>query len=178
MANMGGDMVALAGHFFVGMLIVLIMESGLSAICKGRKRRKNSNMIKPNDIEVDAKWHEKSLIKVTDLHKVYDKNDALISTNFHVFEHECFSLLGENGAGKSTSFKILTREENPTSGYVKLLGRDVETNQARISKDMGYCPQDDVLFDLLTVEEHLHFYARLRCLQDRAEHIEALIKTL
>ena len=131
MANMGGDMVALACHFFVGMLIVLIMEAGLSAICKCQKRRRNSNMINPNDIEVDAKWHDRSLIKVTDLHKVYDTNtcckkveqspddtDALISTNFHVFEHECFSLLGENGAGKSTSFKILTREENRTSGDV------------------------------------------------------------
>lgn len=43
---------------------------------------------------------------------------------------------------------------------------------------MGYCPQDDVLFDLLTVEEHLYFYARLRCLEYYQEHIDALLETL
>ena len=72
------------------------------------------------------------MIEVTDLKKVYssgvkccgkkkegtEPTDALTGTNFHVVEHECFSLLGENGAGKSTSFKILTNEENPTSGEV------------------------------------------------------------
>ena len=43
---------------------------------------------------------------------------------------------------------------------------------------MGYCPQDGVLFDTLTVEEHLDFYARLRCLSNRKAHIESLISTL
>ena len=43
---------------------------------------------------------------------------------------------------------------------------------------MGYCPQDDILFDLLTVEEHLDLYARIRCLANRQQHIEALIETL
>lgn len=58
------------------------------------------------------------------------------------------------------------------------MGFDVEQSKAAISKEMGYCPQDDVLFDLLTVEEHLHFYARLRCLENRQEHIDALLETL
>ena len=71
------------------------------------------------------------------------------------------------GAGKSTSFKILTREVDRTGGDVELLGLDADDNQNQISKEMGYCPQEDVLFDLLTVEEHLHFYASLRGLVNR-----------
>ena len=72
----------------------------------------------------------------------------------------------------------MTREVSRTGGDVELLGIDAERNKTKISKEMGYCPQDDVLFDLLTVEEHLDFYASLRCLQNRKEHIDALIMTL
>lgn len=76
---------------------------------------------------------EKCLIKVTNLQKTYampgcrcccakrrdsEDTNALVSTDFHVVEHECFSLLGENGAGKSTSFKILTQEVDRTGGDV------------------------------------------------------------
>ena len=52
------------------------------------------------------------------------------------------------------------------SGDVEMLGMDIETSKNLISRELGYCPQDDVLFDLMTVEEHLDFYARLRCLKD------------
>ena len=48
-----------------------------------------------------------------------------------------------------------------------MLGKEVGQNPALIAKELGYCPQDDVLFDLLTVEEHLNYYARLRCLENR-----------
>jgi len=78
------------------------------------------------------------LIEVRDLKKTYVRNpfckkdtqtEALIETNFHVSEHECFSLLGENGAGKSTSFKVLTSEERLTAGEVELLGLDIEKSK-------------------------------------------------
>ena len=76
--------------------------------------------------------------------------------------------LQTNGAGKSTTFKMLTSEEIPTSGdaYVrsragtKLLSVTAQRQQAR--QLMGYCPQYDALNTLLTVREHLHFYARIR----------------
>ena len=78
---------------------------------------------------------KKSLIDVRELSKTYssagcslsccrgkkrsqDSTDALMKTSFEVKEHECFSLLGENGAGKSTAFKILTKEERRTAGTV------------------------------------------------------------
>lgn len=79
------------------------------------------------------------LIEVRELRKTYSSNpcckkkaetEALIETNFHVSEHECFSLLGENGAGKSTSFKILTSEVLSSGGDVELLGLDIEKNKS------------------------------------------------
>ena len=62
----------------------------------------------------------------------------MIKTSFNVAEHECYSLLGENGAGKTTCFKVLTKEVSRTSGSVELLGLDVE--RRLVSNEMGYCP--------------------------------------
>jgi ABC-type glutathione transport system ATPase component len=152
MANMGGDMVALVFHCIIGILIIIIVETGLCFICSRSRARRNA---KPK--EIDGK---KSLIEVEDLRKVYSRTcfkkkdapkNALEKTSFHVTEHECFSLLGENGAGKSTSFKILTKEIRQSGGIVNLLGLDADRYNSKISKELGYCPQDDVLFDLLTV---------------------------
>ena len=120
-------MIALAVHCIVGILIIIIVETGLCLICsRSRARRLN----KPK--EIDGKMY---LIEVEDLRKVYSRTcckgkdapkDALEKTSFHVTEHECFSLLGENGAGKSTSFKILTKEIRQSGGSVKLLGLDAD----------------------------------------------------
>nr|KAG5685402.1 hypothetical protein BaRGS_010208 [Batillaria attramentaria] len=65
-------------------------------------------------------------------------------------EQECFGLLGQNGAGKTTIFKILTGEALLTSGNVYLKGHDL--GQLR---DMGYCPQFDAIHELMTARETL-----------------------
>jgi len=181
LANIGGDLFALGFHCAFFFVLLIILETGICwCRCRAQKARANS---------AGQASHSKNLIEVRDLKKVYTQTkcckrrsaastDALVKTNFHVAEHECFSLLGENGAGKSTSFKVLTNEVRSTEGVVELLGLEVEQNQAQIAPEMGYCPQEDVLFDLMTVEEHMYFYARLRCLVNAKEHIEALMETL
>ncbi|XP_074856969.1 glucosylceramide transporter ABCA12 [Carettochelys insculpta] len=76
---------------------------------------------------------------------------------------ECFGLLGVNGAGKTTIFKMLTGDIGATSGRLRV--RDETGYLSDISDShsslFGYCPQEDALDDLLTVEEHMYFYARL-----------------
>ena len=93
-------------------------------------------------------------------------------------KEECFAILGVNGAGKSTCFKVLTNEIVMTNGQVEILGYDIEMNRSIIAKHMGYCPQADALFDLMTVEEHLLFYGRMRCLDRVYDHVNALIDGL
>ncbi|XP_021570031.1 ATP-binding cassette sub-family A member 13-like [Carlito syrichta] len=79
---------------------------------------------------------------------------------------ECFGLLGENGAGKSTTFKMLNGEVPPTSGHALIrtpMGDAV--NLSSVGADgivIGYCPQKDALDELLTGWEHLHYYCSLR----------------
>ncbi|XP_061380770.1 uncharacterized protein LOC116774299 [Danaus plexippus] len=78
---------------------------------------------------------------------------------------QCTVLLGENGAGKSTTFSILTGELKPTSGEVYLQGRRVTTRdlcQGLIS----YCPQSDAVDPLLTVQETLYIFCQIRGIQN------------
>uniref|UniRef100_A0A8C8SU25 ATP binding cassette subfamily A member 12 n=1 Tax=Pelusios castaneus TaxID=367368 RepID=A0A8C8SU25_9SAUR len=82
---------------------------------------------------------------------------------------ECFGLLGVNGAGKTTIFKMLTGDIRATGG--RLLVRD----QTGLLNDIddthwslfGYCPQEDALDDLLTVKEHIYYYARLHGIPEK-----------
>uniref|UniRef100_A0A672GSV5 ATP-binding cassette, sub-family A (ABC1), member 12 n=1 Tax=Salarias fasciatus TaxID=181472 RepID=A0A672GSV5_SALFA len=78
----------------------------------------------------------------------------------------CFGLLGVNGAGKTTTFKMLTGDVSPTDGSAQIRdweGRLVDIMECRNKGiNIGYCPQQDALDHLLTGEEHLYFYARIR----------------
>jgi len=75
---------------------------------------------------------------------------------------ECFGLLGINGAGKSTTMGILTGEFLATSGSAFLGGYNIRENPDIVRRLVGYCPQFDALFDLLTGREHLKLYARIK----------------
>ncbi|TMS20282.1 ATP-binding cassette sub-family A member 1 [Larimichthys crocea] len=75
---------------------------------------------------------------------------------------ECFGLLGVNGAGKTSTFRMLTGDTAITCGEAFLNHHSVLTEMERVHQLMGYCPQFDAISDLLTGREHLELYARLR----------------
>nr|XP_009931047.1 PREDICTED: ATP-binding cassette sub-family A member 12 [Opisthocomus hoazin] len=82
---------------------------------------------------------------------------------------ECFGLLGVNGAGKTTIFKMLTGDIGASSGRLRVqdhAGSLNDISEAHWSL-FGYCPQEDALDDLLTVEEHMYYYARLHGIPER-----------
>ncbi|KAE9554667.1 hypothetical protein FO519_002077 [Halicephalobus sp. NKZ332] len=85
---------------------------------------------------------------------------AVKDVSFKAYRGQVTALLGHNGAGKSTIFGCLTGFLSPTSGDIK-----VGSGEEKI----GYCPQWDPLFPLLTVEEHLRFYGTLKTGQAIAE---------
>ena len=75
---------------------------------------------------------------------------------------DCFGLLGSNGAGKTTAFRMLTHQVRPTSGDIWLAGHSVTLDPGHARTVSGYCPQFGGLSDSLTGRELLTFYARLR----------------
>ena len=79
-----------------------------------------------------------------------------------MFEGQVTALLGHNGAGKSTTMSILTGLFPPTSGTAVVNGHDIRTDIEGVRMSLGLCPQHNVLYDYLTVEEHMWFYGKLK----------------
>uniref|UniRef100_A0A672ZS52 ABC transporter domain-containing protein n=1 Tax=Sphaeramia orbicularis TaxID=375764 RepID=A0A672ZS52_9TELE len=87
---------------------------------------------------------------------------AVRDLTLNMFEGQITVLLGHNGAGKTTTLSMLTGLFPPTSGRAYINGYDICQDMALIRRSLGLCPQHDVLFDNLTVREHLLFYAQLK----------------
>ena len=71
-------------------------------------------------------------------------------------------MLGPNGAGKTTLISMITGIYPPSEGNAWISGFDIINNIEKVHLNMGVCPQFDILWPDLTVEEHLFFYARLK----------------
>ncbi|KAM4530271.1 phospholipid-transporting ATPase ABCA3 isoform 1-T1 [Odontesthes bonariensis] len=87
---------------------------------------------------------------------------AVRDLTLNMFEGQITVVLGHNGAGKTTTLSMLTGLFPPTSGRAYINGYDICQDMALIRRSLGLCPQHDVLFDNLTVREHLLFYAQLK----------------
>ncbi len=77
-------------------------------------------------------------------------------------KNEKFGLLGYNGSGKSSTFKTITNEEYANTGEIWSYGVDALNDISTLRNDVGYCPQNNALFDFLTVEEMLIYYKKLK----------------
>uniref|UniRef100_A0A8C2ZYU7 P-type phospholipid transporter n=1 Tax=Cyclopterus lumpus TaxID=8103 RepID=A0A8C2ZYU7_CYCLU len=108
-------------------------------------------------------------VYIENLVKVYrhGKKLAVDGLTLGFYEGQITSFLGHNGAGKTTTMSILTGLFPPTSGTAYILGRDIRTELSAIRQSLGVCPQHNVLFSMLTVEEHIWFYGRLKGLSEQ-----------
>jgi ABC-type multidrug transport system ATPase subunit len=100
-----------------------------------------------------------NIIEVKELAKSYDSVKAVKSISFEVEEGELFGLIGPDGAGKTTVFRILATLIKPDSGEASVLGSDVVTNYKRIRRKVGYMPGRFSLYQDLSVRENLEFFA-------------------
>eukprot|EP00826_Nyctotherus_ovalis_P049944 TRINITY_DN6072_c0_g2_i3.p1 TRINITY_DN6072_c0_g2~~TRINITY_DN6072_c0_g2_i3.p1 ORF type:complete len:438 (-),score=123.72 TRINITY_DN6072_c0_g2_i3:948-2261(-) len=98
-----------------------------------------------------------------------DRKRAVDGVYFSVKKGEVFGLLGPNGAGKTTLISMLTGLYGPTSGEAWVNGFSINAELSKIQVTIGVCPQFDILWPELTVEEHLLFYARLKGVSPRSE---------
>lgn len=102
-------------------------------------------------------------ITLKNLRKVYqDGKTAVVGLSLQMYQDQITVLLGHNGAGKSTVMSMLTGLLEPTSGSANVNGLDIRTDMKRIQQSFGLCPQYNILFEDLTVKEHIFFYASLK----------------
>lgn len=91
---------------------------------------------------------------------------AVDDLSFKMYENQIFALLGHNGAGKTTTISMLTGLSSPDyctgDNGASIYGHDVLTEMDAVRYSMGVCPQHDVLFENLSVKEHIMFFAQLK----------------
>ena len=101
------------------------------------------------------------MITVHNISKQYRKVQALSGISFSVGKGEIFGLIGPDGAGKTTLFRILTTLILADSGTATLNGWDIVHDYCRIRENVGYMPGRFSLYPTMTVEENLDFFATL-----------------
>lgn len=127
---------------------------------------------------LNSNYEADSPLVIQGLRKIYDSGKVAVHGLWLAVEkNECFGLLGENGAGKSTTLSMLTGMFKPTEGTALVGGYNITTEIDEVHLSMGLCPQFDILWSDLTVREHLLFYARLKGIEpsEEDEHVDKLI---
>lgn len=98
-------------------------------------------------------------IKVENLTKRFGDYTTVNNISFSIPQGTIFGFLGPNGSGKSTTIRMLCGVLNPTSGKALVMGKDVSTETEAVKQSLGYMSQRFGLYEDLTVEENLDFYA-------------------
>lgn len=121
-----------------------------------------------DEANIDARSFEKEPtnlhagIKIKNLRKTFGTKTAVRDMSLNMYEDQITVLLGHNGAGKTTTMSMLTGVIIPTSGTAYVGGHNIRTEMWKVRDSLGLCPQHNVLFDELTVEEHIYFFSRLK----------------
>jgi ABC-2 type transport system ATP-binding protein len=107
------------------------------------------------------------MIEVSNLTKRYSSHTAVSDVSFTVERGQIVGLLGENGAGKSTTMRILSCFLPATSGTVRVAGFDVFREADEVRRRIGYMPENNPLHPEMRVREYLKFRARLKGLSGK-----------
>ena len=102
------------------------------------------------------------LVDVQDLHVRFGNVDAVRGISFSAQPGTGTALLGRNGAGKSTTMRVLAGVIPPTTGTVTVAGLDIRSQTLAVKRSTGYCPDVGGLVPRATPWEHLQLAARLR----------------
>uniref|UniRef100_V5I8B4 ATP-binding cassette sub-family A member 3 n=1 Tax=Anoplophora glabripennis TaxID=217634 RepID=V5I8B4_ANOGL len=104
-------------------------------------------------------------VQIKNLRKEFNKNAAVQGLSLNMYEDQITVLLGHNGAGKTTTMSMLTGMITPTAGTATVNGYDIRTEMDGVRNSLGLCPQHNIIFDDLTVSEHLYFFSKLKGLR-------------
>ena len=106
------------------------------------------------------------VIDVVGLHVRFGEVEAVSGVHLTAHAGHSTALLGRNGAGKSTTMRVLAGVVPPTAGSVMVAGHDVRTDLLAVKRAVGYCPDVGGLVPRATPWEHLQLSARLRRLDN------------
>jgi ABC-2 type transport system ATP-binding protein len=102
-----------------------------------------------------------TVIETIALRRTFGEMTAVDALNLTVERQQFFGFLGPNGAGKSTTIRMLTGLLRPTSGTVKVVGRDIAGDPVEVKRRIGVVPEGLALFERLTGSQLLNFVGRM-----------------
>ncbi|MGH7882542.1 MAG: ATP-binding cassette domain-containing protein [Candidatus Dormibacteraceae bacterium] len=132
----------------------------------------------PNQSESEP---QAAAVEARGLIRRYGKVEAVKGIDLTVWKGEVFGLLGSNGAGKSTTLRMLCGLVVPTSGEARICGLDVWQESMAARRQLGYLDENPIVYPYLTGREFLNLVADLYGLEagaGRAKRIERLLETL
>ncbi len=120
------------------------------------------------------------MIELTDVTKRYDNTTVVESLNLQIAAGEIVGIIGHNGAGKSTTMKMIAGLIEPTTGSVRVMGRDIHREGVKVKQQIGYLPEDSPLYEAMTAQQYLLFFSELyRMPRKKAlERIDELLNSL
>ncbi len=116
-----------------------------------------------------------SIIKIENLKKSYDGIDAVRGVTYEIQKGEMFGLVGPDGAGKTTTIRILCGLLKFDSGSVNVFGKNIIKNRKAIQNQIGYLSQKYSLYGDLTVDENIEFFADIHGVKNFEERRNELL---
>ncbi|MBK7105198.1 MAG: ABC transporter ATP-binding protein [Ignavibacteriae bacterium] len=101
------------------------------------------------------------IIKIENYSKMYGNISAVNNISFSVNKGEMFGLVGPDGAGKTTTIRTLCGLLKPDNGNISLLNLDIQKNKKEIQNNIGYLSQKFSLYEDLTIDENIEFFAEI-----------------
>jgi ATP-binding cassette subfamily A (ABC1) protein 3 len=128
------------------------------------KRRSRNHS--PDQAENVPTTQKNPAVQFVNMTKKFGSFTAVDELNLNLHKDEIFCFLGHNGAGKTTSLNVLMGKEKPSKGAVLLNLEDeqydVHDETSKAQQAMGCCTQHDILFESLTVEQHITLFFKLK----------------
>ncbi|KAI3379590.1 hypothetical protein SNEBB_001199 [Seison nebaliae] len=176
---------------FIYFFILILIEQNLFSFIVNKFKKKfysksNQNINNTIILNDDLRQEEDQIIDLlrqpqpinsplilNRLSKIYSNGfQAVDNVSFIIHPNQCFGLLGINGAGKSSIFKMITNEIDVDSGDILLNGHNIKTNINLVKAKIGYCPQYDAILNKMTVRETLKLFGELRGIDNRIVRFE------
>jgi len=102
-----------------------------------------------------------SIVTVSHLSKNFRSHTAVDDLSFSVNEGDVYGFLGQNGAGKSTTIRMLLTLITPTQGHIEIFGMDLKKERRKILKQVGAVIEKPDLYKYLSAFENLSLFARM-----------------
>ncbi len=120
------------------------------------------------------------MIQLENVTKRYDDTIVVDNLNLQIDSGEIVGIIGHNGAGKSTTLKMIAGLVEPTAGHVQVMGHDMQKESIKVKQRIGYLPEESSLYEAMTARQYLLFFSELYQMPRRkaGERIDQLLDSL